>query len=298
MDATDFIRIRNLDDSDAEVFTGVDGSGSSTTSSGSTVTSTTTATLDVAQVWAAQKTFAATLYDFLDALEPGSNTDAGNVITAYLALLQQTSQLAASVDAITIQAKALDELQVVWDTLNRLPSQEDVDFVKDIDTYATQLETWFSSGLTALYNRDTALDAVAAAKAAVAAAATEAALTTANTDLATAQADLSTAEAQMTANESQLPVDSVPQKLVAILTLARAVMSGNWMLVGVTLIRIVVPLGIDYLAKWIGGKLPGRQPTTQDLQPVVTALKALQYNDEEIDFDAFRVYLRGKVVEH
>jgi hypothetical protein len=287
-DHLSFLRIRGLAENDTEVFQGIGAAYSTAAENAADAQPPTPEaekeTFDLGNAWEAQNQFSKTLIGFLASLDPGQNTDAGSIVSDFVSLLEVTQELDASVDAFNIQRAVLGELPVIWQTLNRLPSKEEVEFVQEADKYAESLETWFEHGLTALYDRDTAMDAIDAAKALLSAATTEAETATAQTALDAANAKLETAEGDITANERQLPVDTLPQKMVALMVLARAVMTGNWMLVGVTLVRIAVPLLIDYIAKWIGGKLPGRKPQAKDLQPIVDALRDLALKDTKLQF--------------
>lgn len=324
MNHEDYIRIYNLEGPQTEVFRGLVARGSSVTSGGSggtvptptegepvtpplepiapgekPVTPAEKKAFDLKAAWTAQQKLTGTIINFLSALDPGKNTDAGNIITDYVSLLDAAKQFSPSLEAFGVSRDALGQLPGIWDTLNRQPSKEEVEFVQAADSYATALETWFHGGLTALYNKETAETAIAAAQAALSAANTDAEAVAAQAALNAANAQLDTAEGSMAANESQLPVETLPQKMVALMVLARAVMTGNWPLVGVTLIRIVVPLAIDYLARWIGGKLPGKKPTTTDLQPIVDALRDLALKSTTIQFgDNSALHVDAELLEY
>lgn len=323
MNHEDFIRIRNLEEADTECFQGIgaaisiNAGGTLPTPAAPTpltpetppleplapgekpVTPAEKKAFDLKNAWAAQQKLTGTLINFLSELEAGADTDAGNIVTDYIRLLEATKSFSASLDAFNVNRDALAELPMIWHTLDRQPSKDMVKFVEEADAYAGKLETWFENGLTALYDRDTAIEAIDAAKTLLSAANTEAETTAAQAALDAANAQLTTAEGEMTANESQLPVETLPQKMVALMVLARAVMTGNWMLVGVTLVRIVVPLLIDYLAKWISGKLPGKQPTPQDLQPIVDALRDIALKDATIKFgDNAALHLQARLLEY
>jgi hypothetical protein len=64
----------------------------------------------------------------------------------------------------------------------------------------------------------------------------------------------------------------------------RALMAGQFVLAGIILIKAIVPLAIDYLVRWVTGRLPGRKPEVQDLQKIVDALHDLALQEKTISF--------------
>lgn len=293
-DHLSFIRIRNLADSDSEVFQGI---GAAASTAASTAAENGAGTLpptpaeekqayDISSAWEAQNQFSKTLISFLSALDPGQNTDAGSLVTDFVSLLEATQQLDASVTAFDIQRAVLGELPVIWQTLNRVTPQETTTYLTELDGAVDGLVTWFEGALTNLAAHEAAETAVTEAETQLSAAATEEAATAAQTALTNAQTALATAESNMAAAENNLPapIINLPEKMTAIVLLTRAIMTGNVAVIAVTLVRIGLPLLIKYLAKWMSGKLPGSQPKAQDLQPIVDALRDLALKDTTIRF--------------
>jgi len=325
-DHLDFIRIRNLEDADSEVFEGIGGGVSTTpggtapggtlptpidtpvslpvepvTPGGPPVTPAEKKAFDLKSAWTAQQALTGTLINFLSALEPGANTDAGNLVTDYIRLLEATKGFSASLDAFGINRDALAELPMIWATLNRQPSKELTNWIKDADTWGKSLETWFKDGIGALYDRDAAQADIDAANALLASAQTEEEVAAANAALTAANAKMTAASGEMAAAAGELPGNAASPipGLVELITIARAMMTGDFVLVGIVLIRIAVPLGIDWLVKWIGGKLPGKKPTEQDVQPIVDALRDLALKDTRIRFgDHFEIYEKAEILQY
>jgi hypothetical protein len=280
-DHLDFIRIRNLEDSDSEVFEGIGASGTSTGTGGTLPEK--QAAYDLSKVWAAQQKFTATLMSYLNKLDPGQNGDAESLVSDYVNLLTAANGLDSSLTAYDLSTKAILELPVLWETLNRNPSKEMVQWMNEADTFSANLEQWFEDELTAQAAKQDAKDALAAA--------------TTDEERAAAQAAITAAATMETTADGELPATNPVNKIVAIIAIARALMAGQVMLAAIIAIRMGVPMLIDYLVKWVKGKLPNNNLTRADLQKLIEAVEALKYNDEEVDFGAFRMYLRSKIIE-
>lgn len=255
--------------------------------------------IELDKVTAAQQRLTATLTDFLSSLEPGKNTEAGRIITNFAHLLDLTNQLSPSLTGLGVLRKTLAELPVILSTIDRSPSKEEIDFLKEADTYATKFETFFSAGMTALYDKETAESALEAAKQLLAAAITEEDVTAANAAVTAAEGQVTAAEGEMTAAQNQLPIDTLPQKMVALMLIIRAVMRQDFLAVGIILIRVFIPILIDYIVKWVGGKLPGKKPPTiGDLQPIVDALHDLALKETTLRFgDDASLHTKAGVLE-
>jgi hypothetical protein len=313
IDHLSYIRIRGLEDSDTEVF---QGSGASSGAPGNTGTlPEKEAAYDLGTVWAAQKKFTATLIAYLNKLDPGQNGDWESILSDYVNVLNAANGLASSTTAYDLSTKAVAELPIIWQTIDRQPSKEMATWTQDAETFAGTLENWYKTAVKARHDYDDATDALEVAQQQLADAETQAEIDAANAAIIAAQTKVDAANAEMTAaanagddsgrgltRDPGLPVDSTFGKLVAIGVLARALATGNVMLIGVTLIRIFVPVIIDLGVDWLMKKLPGSKkqdlvPVVKEMERMVTALEALKYNDEEIDFGAFRAYLRSKIIE-
>jgi hypothetical protein len=280
-DHLDYIRIRGLKDSDTEVFQGIGAVG--TSAGGTTPVKQKQDDYDLGEVWTAQKKFAATLIAYLNKLDPGQNGDAASIVSDYVSVLTAANGLKSSTTAYEIGTQAILELPVLWETLNRNPSKEMVAWMTEADTYSAELEKWFNDELTAQYARQEAEDALAVA--------------TTDAERATAESAISAATQMETTADGELPAVNPINKVVAIIAITKALLAGQFLLAGIIAIRMGVPMLIDYIVRWAKGKLPGNNPTRADLKKLTEAIEALKYNDEEIDFGAFRAYLRSKIIE-
>ena len=120
-DHLDFIRIKNLEDADTEIFQGLGSSSGVTGSIGGVVTEPPIAlpppfsqpiepiapgekpvtsiekkAFDMKAAWSAQQRVTGAIINFLSSLEPGENTDAGNIVNDYISLLDATKSFSAS----------------------------------------------------------------------------------------------------------------------------------------------------------------------------------------------------------
>ena len=192
---------------------------------------------------------------------------------------------------------------MIWDTLNRQPSKDVTKWIDDAETWGQSLATWWEDGLGALYAKDEALNALDAAKALLADAKTEEEVSAAESAVSTAEGDLATAEGLMTTAQGELPGDgdSPMPGLIELITIARALMTGNFVLVAIVLLKIAIPLGIDFIVKWIGGKLPNRKtpPTQGELHKIAEAIQDVALKDTIIKFgDNASLHIKGQLLEY
>ena len=212
------------------------------------------------------------------------NQDFNKVLTAYITVLTASgANKKPNWSALNNQLDLIARADTLWTTGDHNPSKEVMEWLKDADDYSTKLEQWFEDELAAQYAKQQAQDALDQA--------------TTDAERAAAQAAFDAAATMSATADGELPANNPVNKLVAIIAISRALMAGQWVLAAIIAIRMGVPMLIDYLVKWVKGKLPGKNPTHKDLQKLIEAVESLQYNDEEIDFGAFRAYLRSKVIE-
>lgn len=322
----DMIRIHGLEDAETEVFQGVSmplSGGSSPSAGVPAVTPGITpgvddsvggvvpsqqaaekqATFDLGKVWSAQQRFAGTLISYLSKLDPGQNSDAESVVSDFINLLKSVNGLKSSTTAYDLSTKATMQLPLIWDTLSRQQPKELTKWIDDTETWGKSLETWWKDGLGALYAKDEAEDAIAAAQIALSDATTPEEAQAAQTALENAQTALANAQGMMTTAEGELPGGggSPPTGLIELITIARALMTGNFVLVGIVLIRIAVPLAIDFLVKWIGGKLPGRKtpPTQAELQKIADAVEDVALKSAILKFgDNAMLDVKGNLLHY
>ena len=326
-DHLDLIRIKNLEDADTEIFQGLGSSGGGgggipapgqppislppeftkpieqITPGGQPVTSGEKKAFDMKAAWSAQQRVTGAIINFLSSLEPGENTDAGNIVNDYISLLDATKSFSASLDAFEVNRSALSELPMIWDTLNRQPSKDVTKWIDDAETWGQSLATWWEDGLGALYDKNEALNAIDAAKALLADATTEGEVSAAESALSTAEGNLAAAEILVTAAQGELPGDgdSPMPGLIELITIARALMTGNFVLVAIVLLKIAIPLGIDFIVKWIGGKLPNRKtpPTQDELHKIAEAIQDVALKDTIIKFgDNASLHIKGQLLEY
>jgi len=320
----DFIRVRNLEDSDTECFQGFgcfssgDGGGSLPTApglpgipafpgeppmapispGGAPVTQSEKKAFDLKNAWKAQQKLTGTMIDFLDGLDPGDNIAVGNLIADYLGLLEATKGFSASLDAFQVSRDALAEFPQILRAIDRKPSAELIQLDKDTDDLFKKFSSWLDAGMEALYGKETAQTKVEAAKQQLAAATSDEEVMAANAAIETANAELFTAEEAAAAADRQLPavipiIDTLDISLLigAIATLnpaAIAVFAGKFLLK--TLLNIII--------RWVEGKLTGRKPT-QDLQPIVDALRDLALQDATIKFgDNAALHIKAALLEY
>lgn len=304
-DHLDYIRIRGLIDSETESFQGSGAYGEpiAPIKTKPTLAEQKQEIIDLKALWEAQQKFTANLIGYLNSLDPQSNSDFGSLVSDYAGILSACANMTASMDALRLQASALEALPVLWKTIDRQPSEEVTKWIETADTWGKNLEKWFEDGIAALYAKDEALDAIDAAKALLADAKTEEDVAAAQSALSTAEEDLATAEGRMIAAQSELPGDSASPMpgLIELITIARALMTGDLVLVAITLIRIAIPLGIEFLVKWIGGKLPGRKapPTQAELRKIADAIEDVALKDAIIKFgENAALHVKGQLLRY
>jgi hypothetical protein len=323
-DHLDLIRIKNLEDSQEEAFQGMGatgaeaqhgsasgsfggsvGTGTVPTSteiekSGGTV-SPTQAAYDLKQVWAAQQRFTSTLISYLNRLDPGQNGDAGSIITDYINLLSTANSLSSSTTAFDLSTKAALELSIVWDTLNRQQPKEIQKWIESTKAARETIKSSWAAGLDALGVKNAALDALDVANAALRDAQTEEEIQIAQANVATAQVNLTTAENGLavidTTGDSLSNLVGTGFDLV---TLARALMTGNPALIAASLAEIFLPMAIHWVIEWIQGKVT-RKPADPagDLQKVIEAIQDLALKEGVLKLgDNMELYTKAQALKY
>ena len=78
-------------------------------------------------------------------------------------------------------------------------------------------------------------------------------------------------------------------------------MTGNLVLIGIVMLKIAIPLGIDFLVKWIGGKLPGRKtpPTQEELQKIARAIEDVALKETVMKLgDNLEIYEKAQALKY
>jgi hypothetical protein len=319
----DFIKIRNLEESPEECFQGFFGSSSSgggeiptapgqpwipefpgeppitpIEPGGSPATQREKAAFDMKSAWNAQKKLTGTLINFMAALDPGENTEAGNIITDYVSLLEASKSFSASLDAFAVNRDALAELPVILAGIDRKPSKELIKLDEDVDTLFTAFNTWIDVGMAALYGKETAQTAVDEAKKKLAAAMSEGEVAAAEAEVAAAEEGLVIAEAAVTEADSQLPsvipiIDTIDIEL-----LIGAIVTMNPVAIAIIIGKYILKTLLNILIRWVQGKLPSKQPAVADLQPIINALRDIALQEKTIGFgDNMSLHTKAEVLE-
>jgi hypothetical protein len=320
---SEYIRIRNLEDSKLECFTGLwndayatnggagGGGGGNSIVPGAPaqpiepispgeipVTPAEKKAFDLKAAWTAQQKLIGTLVNFLSSLEPGANTEAGNLVADYAHLLETTKSFSASLDAFQVNREALAELPVILNAIDRKPSKELIAFDEKTDDLFTKFNTWIDAGMSALYTKETAQAAVDAAKLQLAAATTEGEVTTAEAELLTSEAELAAADNAVLAADSQLPAVIPIIDTLDISLLIGAIATLNPAAIAVIVGKIILKTLLSFLIRWVEGKLTGKKPAVADLQPIVDALRDIAIQEKTISFgDNASLHTKAEVLQ-
>lgn len=323
----DFIRIRALEDSNDECFQGIgysdsaDGGGDGgfptapglpvdpglpyeppltpISPGGMPVTPAEKKAFDLKETWKAQQKLTGTIISFMDALEPGGNTAAGNIITDYVVLLETSKAFSASLDAFRVNREALAELPVILNAIDRKPSKELIDLDEKTDNLFKKFNTWIDAGMSALYTKETAQAAVDAAKLQLAAATTEGEVTAAEAELLTSEAELAAADNAVLAADSQLPAVIPIIDTLDISLLIGAIATLNPAAIAIIVGKVILKTLLSFLIRWIEGKLTGKKPAVADLQPIVDALRDIAIQEKTISFgDNMSLHTKAEVLNY
>src|SRR5512136_121528 len=105
--------------------------------------------LDVKALWTAQSAFIENLAEYLNGLDPLTNTAEGSLIKDYVKVLTSSTEFQASLAALGIQKDLLDTLPKIWETISRQTPKELQKWIDDGETYATDLGEWWTAALDA-----------------------------------------------------------------------------------------------------------------------------------------------------
>jgi hypothetical protein len=298
-DAVDFIKIRNYAGTPAEamayfeVFQGIGGGDATQTAAPVTTLPVTTKpgiTPDgqdgiPGDVWKAEQRLVEKCTRYLARfIGVSKNEEFEALLEQYIELLAALSKGDASWEAFRNVQTLLQDLEPLWNLRDRDPSPDEQKWITDFSAWGTAFDTWLGKAMDARTATLVAEDALTEAT-------TGDAFTTAQTNLATAKA----AEAQADAN---LPAVIIPELPALIRGGLILISTGDFSALVPVLIRIAVNVGVTYLVKWIERLRQTEKGaiTRDDWNNLISAVHALQYNDEELDYGAFRVYLRSKIL--
>jgi hypothetical protein len=321
----DFIKIRNLEESPEECFQGFFGSSSSgggemptahgqpwipefpgeppitpIEPGGSPATQQEKAAFDMKSAWNAQKKLTGTMINFMDALDPGENTAAGNIITDYVSLLDSSKAFSASLEAFSISRDTLAELASVLAAIDRKPSKELIDIVDTTDGLFGMFKDWLDSGLDAVFNHSTAAEAVIAAQKVLAAAQTEEEVVLATAEVALVEQDESTAWGLV-----ESVVGTLPAVISIIDKLDLAALIGNVVKLNPTALALIAgkflaKVALDWFVQWLQDKVTRKNPIpTCDLQPIINALRDIALQEKTIGFgDNMSLHTKAEVLNY
>jgi hypothetical protein len=312
-DHLDYIRIKNLEDADTEVFQGIASSISGggggiplpppveqpisipqpytppiepTAPGEKPVTQAEKKAFDLKSAWAAQQRLINTLINYLSSLSPGDNTDARGIVSDYIALLEATKAFSPSLDAFSINREALSELHLIWDTLDRQPSVEEIEWSRNLITIGDTLETWVCNAIDAHTS-------TLVARAALDEATTPEAQAAAQTTLGLAEAD----ETRISSDLPAVIIPNLPDLVKGII----AVFAGNWSLALGVLVRIVVKIGVSAIIRFLKRKLmlppPGENIDKTDIKKIISALEDIALKDAVIKYgDNAEFHAKGQLL--
>ena len=323
----DFIRIRALEDSNDECFQGIGcsanavggGDGGFPTApgipiepglpygppltpispGGMPVTPAEKKAFDLKNAWIAQQNLTGTLISFMDALEPGKNIGAQNIIADYISLLTASKSFSASLDAFQVSRDTLAELASVLSAIDRKPPKELIDIVDTTDGLFGMFQTWLNSGLDAVVGHNDAVSAVVAAKQALAAAQTKEEVATATAELALVERGEITAWGVVEAVAGTLPaVIGIVDKL-DLTNLIGGVVKMNPTALALIAGKFLAKVALDWFVQWLQDKVSGKEPCCPDFQPIVNALQDIAIQEKTISFgDNASLHTKAEVLQY